>query len=195
MGLRQHEKSNQTKNELTEAMLALFFKQGYEQTSIKNICDRAGYSVGSFYRHWESKPQAFADYWNEYIAGYICGTVENAPDTTDPEEMIDYLVERSDKFSKNEITIGFYPTSKVLSTDYASAEIIEKVTRYHQMLYEFLRMVTGNADETQLHSTANIIHVILNSHAMQYTETMPQYNIDNGTLRGSLLTLVEQLMN
>jgi AcrR family transcriptional regulator len=42
---------------LKSAALALFAENGYSQTSIEEIADRAGLAVGTFYQHFRSKRQ------------------------------------------------------------------------------------------------------------------------------------------
>ena len=46
---RQQKKSKETKARIFHAAKTILQKQGYDQLSIKNICDEAGVSNGSFY--------------------------------------------------------------------------------------------------------------------------------------------------
>lgn len=52
---RQQQKSKKTKDRIFRAAKEILQKNGYENLSIKNICDVAGVSNGSFYHHFKSK--------------------------------------------------------------------------------------------------------------------------------------------
>ena len=52
---RQQQKSKETKERIFQAAKEILQKNGYENLSIKNICDVAGVSNGSFYHHFKSK--------------------------------------------------------------------------------------------------------------------------------------------
>ena len=44
-----------SKNKLVAAAMELFNEKGYEQTTVQDICKRAGLSVGVFYHYFPSK--------------------------------------------------------------------------------------------------------------------------------------------
>lgn len=67
---RQHEKSQQTKAELEASAIRLFGKNGYVETSVAEITSDAGYSKGTFYRHWESKGELFLQIIENKLATY-----------------------------------------------------------------------------------------------------------------------------
>ncbi|MEG0108813.1 MAG: helix-turn-helix domain-containing protein, partial [Lachnospiraceae bacterium] len=48
MGIKQQEKTVQTKQEMKKAAKELFLQKGYDATSIQDIADKAAYSVGSY---------------------------------------------------------------------------------------------------------------------------------------------------
>ena len=52
---RQQLKSQETKAKIFRAAKNILQKKGYEQLSIKNICEEAGVSNGSFYHHFKTK--------------------------------------------------------------------------------------------------------------------------------------------
>lgn len=52
---RQQQKSKETKERIFRAAKEILQKNGYENLSIKNICEVAGVSNGSFYHHFKSK--------------------------------------------------------------------------------------------------------------------------------------------
>ena len=52
---RQQQKSRETRERIFRAAKRILEKQGYEELSIKNICEEAGVSNGSFYHHFKTK--------------------------------------------------------------------------------------------------------------------------------------------
>lgn len=62
---RQQKKSKETKARIFHAAKTILQKQGYDQLSIKNICDEAGVSNGSFYHHFKTKDDLLSYYIEE----------------------------------------------------------------------------------------------------------------------------------
>lgn len=59
---RQQQKSRATKEKIFQAAKAILKKKGYEELSIKNICEEAGVSNGSFYHHFKTKDDLLSYY-------------------------------------------------------------------------------------------------------------------------------------
>ena len=62
---KQQLKSRETKAKIFQAAKRILQKQGYERLSIKNICDEAGVSNGSFYHHFKTKDDLLSYYIEE----------------------------------------------------------------------------------------------------------------------------------
>jgi len=62
---RQQQKSMETKAKIFAAAKHILQKKGYEQLSIKNICEEAGVSNGSFYHHFKTKDDLLSYYIEE----------------------------------------------------------------------------------------------------------------------------------
>ena len=62
---RQQKKSKETKARIFHAAKTILQKQGYDQLSIKNICDEAGVSNGSFFHHFKTKDDLLSYYIEE----------------------------------------------------------------------------------------------------------------------------------
>ncbi len=62
---RQQLKSMETKAKIFKAAKHILQKKGYEELSIKNICDEAGVSNGSFYHHFKTKDDLLSYYIEE----------------------------------------------------------------------------------------------------------------------------------
>lgn len=62
---RQQQKSMETKARIFRAAKHILQKKGYEGLSIKNICEEAGVSNGSFYHHFKTKDDLLSYYIEE----------------------------------------------------------------------------------------------------------------------------------
>lgn len=70
--MKQTLKSKETKEKIFNAAKEIIQKNGYEDLSIKNICEKAEVSNGSFYHHFKTKDDLLSYY------------IENQP-TVDPD--------------------------------------------------------------------------------------------------------------
>lgn len=190
MATKQQIKSKMTRQEVKESCLHLFLERSYEETSIKDITENAGYAVGSFYRHWQSKQQILLELWDDFASDFIRQSIENAPKDQDIKNMVDYLIQRSDKFSENKITKKLYLTTQILSAQQGYDDLSELAKHYTDMLYQFLKTTSENKNDKKLRSTASIMHTILNAHAMQYTEPHIVSGFDNETLACCLISII-----
>lgn len=191
MGTRQQEKSEMTRNELKESAKKLFLTKGYDETSIQDIADAAGYSVGSVYRQWKSKQQLFMEIWDEYVSCFIRESVINAPEAPGNEEMIDYLLKRSNEFAEMDMSKKLYGTSMTLSAAYEYEGLADWAYKYQQMLYLFLKQVSSTENEEKLKTVASIMHCVLNADAMKAAEVKsPRYEFEQRSLRECLLAIV-----
>lgn len=62
---KQQLKSKETKAKIFRAAKYILQKHGYEALSIKNICEEAGVSNGSFYHHFKTKDDLLSYYIEE----------------------------------------------------------------------------------------------------------------------------------
>ncbi len=62
---KQQLKSKETKERIFKAAKTILQKNGYENLSIKNICEEAGVSNGSFYHHFKTKDDLLSYYIEE----------------------------------------------------------------------------------------------------------------------------------
>nr|WP_294495417.1 TetR/AcrR family transcriptional regulator [uncultured Mediterraneibacter sp.] len=59
---KQQQKSRETREKIFQAAKRILEKKGYEELSIKNICEEAGVSNGSFYHHFKTKDDLLSYY-------------------------------------------------------------------------------------------------------------------------------------
>ena len=62
---KQQQKSRETKKKIFNAAKNILQERGYEALSIKNICEEAGVSNGSFYHHFKTKDDLLSYYIEE----------------------------------------------------------------------------------------------------------------------------------
>ncbi|MDO4598678.1 MAG: TetR/AcrR family transcriptional regulator [[Ruminococcus] gnavus] len=62
---KQQRKSRETKAKIFQAAKRILQHSGYETLSIKNICEEAGVSNGSFYHHFKTKDDLLSYYIEE----------------------------------------------------------------------------------------------------------------------------------
>lgn len=64
--MQQHERSERSRNQILEAALRLFSRQGYRGTSIREIADAAGISTGNLYHQFPDKETIFRTLLDQY---------------------------------------------------------------------------------------------------------------------------------
>ena len=87
---RQQMKSKETKARIFKAAKDILRKKGYEELSIKNICEEAGVSNGSFYHHLKTKDDLLS-YYIEEQPGINPDLSELPADAKDAKETIIYV--------------------------------------------------------------------------------------------------------
>lgn len=67
---RQWGRTQQTRRAILDAARDVFIDEGYVATSISQIVDRCGLSVGSVYHHFKGKGDLFLELWREFEGVY-----------------------------------------------------------------------------------------------------------------------------
>jgi AcrR family transcriptional regulator len=67
MELFMQQRSEETRSRILSASLKFFAKQGFNETSIQQICTEAGVSKGAFYHHFSSKQSLFLELLRSWI--------------------------------------------------------------------------------------------------------------------------------
>jgi len=60
-------RSEETRRHILAAALELFSRDGYDATSVAEICRAAGVSKGAFYHHFPSKQSVFLELLNDWV--------------------------------------------------------------------------------------------------------------------------------
>ncbi|HEY1704797.1 MAG TPA: TetR/AcrR family transcriptional regulator [Trebonia sp.] len=69
-GAWQWARTAETRRALLDAAREVFVEQGFAETSIAEVVERAGSSVGSLYHHFGGKSELFIALWEEHQAAY-----------------------------------------------------------------------------------------------------------------------------
>lgn len=117
---RQQQKSRETREKIFKAAKNILQKKGYEELSIKNICEEAGVSNGSFYHHFKTK--------DDLLSYYIEDQPQSEPELLGQPDSVDGVKEGIIKVYLNyveychelgvEFVAGFYDTkNQALNAD------------------------------------------------------------------------------
>jgi AcrR family transcriptional regulator len=77
------QRSEETRAHILQAAMTLFSKNGYDASSVAEICQAAGVSKGAFYHHFASKQAVFQSLLEGWLAGLnqqMDALLNNAPD-------------------------------------------------------------------------------------------------------------------
>ena len=96
---RQQLKSKETKAKIFKAAKHILQKKGYEELSIKNICEEAGVSNGSFYHHFKTKDDLLS-YYIEEQPGINPDLLDLPADAEDAKKTIIYVYINSVHYCK-----------------------------------------------------------------------------------------------
>ena len=130
-----------TKERITEAAVDLFYRQGYNATSLRQIADGVGLQVGSLYNHMSSKEQLLFDIMREVMEELIEHTEEEmAAAGRDHVDQVMAFLRASIHFHATRQKQTFIGNSELrgLSPEHR-AEIVELRDRYETILREALQ--------------------------------------------------------
>lgn len=83
----QERESDSSRRELLSAAAELFAEQGFEATAVRQVCERAGLSKGTFYWNFESKDALFSELVEERIERPIREAIEMLREASSERDM------------------------------------------------------------------------------------------------------------
>lgn len=162
---KQREKSQQTREEIKKAASSLFESKGYVSTSVNDICELSGYSVGAFYGHFTSKQELAEKIWVDIMVNTIVASVEKGSAIEDKDRFIEYIVEDSEKLSQNHLT---YELKKFTTFSNEAFETVSSyAARYLCMLYNKIKQYNPEISEEMAWNNASAIHSLINANAQK----------------------------
>ncbi|WP_066251412.1 TetR/AcrR family transcriptional regulator [Neobacillus drentensis] len=87
MARKSREEAKQTRNTLNQISLELFIKKGYQNTTIDDICKKAGVTKGAFYNHFKNKGEIILSSWFD-LDEEVITRVSSQTYQTNKEELI-----------------------------------------------------------------------------------------------------------
>ena len=179
---------NQTKSRIVSAAWQLFYKYGYDNTTIDDIVEASNTSKGSFYHYFDSKDALLGSLSYLFDEKY-----EELEDTLDPEldpmEKLIYL--NRELFLMIENTVSVTLLCKLFST-----QLVTKGERHllepDRTCYKLLRQITIEGQEKGIFRDDLSINDITRSYAMFERGMMYDWCLSNGSY--SLLQYSQQLL-
>lgn len=133
---KQQRKSKETKERIFQAAKRILQKSGYEELSIKNICEEAGVSNGSFYHHFKTKDDLLS-YYIEDQPSIDPDRLELPKNKEDAKETIIYVYLNYVKYCKElgvEFMAGYYtPHNQALNPTIRTERPYPIVTVQHYL--------------------------------------------------------------
>ena len=119
------------REEIFEAAVSLFNRNGYHDTSIDDIAHAAGISKGGIYHHFKSKKELFIELFHEKIESYYKSVTTSVLDKDNLETRLRYMVDQSaEVFEENREVLKFFLEFLAMGT--RDAEIRSEVTSFYQ---------------------------------------------------------------
>jgi len=183
---KQQLKSLQTKNDLKAAAVQLFSERGYVATSIQDIVQLSGYSIGAFYGHFASKQELATILWMDIMLSDIEETAKLGLQIDDRDGFIDYVVEHAHAIRENALLNAIAPHCSFPPE--IQQEISQNAKHYLCMLVQAIRHWNPHVSEETALNCASAVHCLISS----YTQSsVAQFIL---ITKDGLRMLIEKLM-
>ncbi len=128
------------KEEIFEAALKCFNKNGYHKTSIDDIADEIGISKGGIYYHFKSKKNLFMELYKSRVNRYFDKVTTSIHEKLTATEQIRYLLKRSEEVFHDHIDVLRF-LLEFVTMGSRDAEIRREVTNTYQNRVETFRRI------------------------------------------------------
>ena len=163
---KQQLKSLQTKNDLKAAAATLFAEKGYTATSVQDIVQKSGYSIGAFYGHFPSKQELATTLWMDIMLEEITETSQQALQIHERDEFIDFLLEQAQKIHDNTLLEAISPHCSFPVE--VQMEISQQAKQYLCMLVRAIRYWNPHVSEDTALSCASAIQCLISSYTQSH---------------------------
>ncbi len=191
MASKQQEKSEQTRMELKESAYKLFLEKGYDGTTIAEITSNAGYSTGSFYRHWKEKEELFNLIQDEFLEKIITLIQQAISEITSQEQIVDLLVNIYFELTKDSATLRLFVESpQAIKPDKFMPKIRELLGFCTNILSAKINSLSqGQRNELSSYQISSLIYSFLGGYILLNSIGMEVSSIE--TLRSALLAVLK----
>lgn len=143
-GLRQ-KKNIQVKKDLYDAAMELFRQKGFNDTSVDEIAEKAGYSRATFFNHFGAK-QGVLRLYGQRLQGHVEKLIDQADPITSPLELIRQMISvMLHEAEENIEEVRLICTYSVLDPNY-----ISNPTPARKRLFEILTGLVSEAQQQEL---------------------------------------------
>ncbi|WP_332698125.1 TetR/AcrR family transcriptional regulator [Halalkalibacter lacteus] len=156
-----------TRNKIHSAAIKLFAKKGFAATSVQDIADSAGISIGLLYRHYQTKDDLFNELVS-YAASGLEKMVEKFKTDSSPVELIRQFtleilndLKKDDEFAKflmimNQSSMIDEPSPQVQNLNKQSELMLKQTTHLIEKGQELGQFKDGSATEMAFYYFASI---------------------------------------
>ena len=85
--LTRAEKQALTRSQVLEAAAKVFPRRGYHKTSVEEVAEQAGLSIGAVYSNFDNKADLFLALYDRQVRRWIADLEKRAADVESPEEL------------------------------------------------------------------------------------------------------------
>jgi len=147
-------RSIETRNRIVEAAMDLFAQNGFEVTSVSDICEKAGVSKGAFYHHFPSKQDIFQQGMEEWLDSIDRQMALVREAEVNVPEALSQMAHMMPEVYK--AAMGGLPMFlEFLSHSYRDPEVLQAMASPHHRYREFFTaMIQDGIDEGSLREVA-----------------------------------------
>lgn len=145
---RETSKGLRTSEVIRATALDLFYRQGYEATTLRQVADGVGIKVGSVYNHITGKEELLAEIMQsvmEKIIAAVHDAIEGLPD--DPVERFDRAFAAHIRFHAEHARATFVGNSELRSLSHATLEdVLARRAAYESFLRQLVEDIAVRTD-------------------------------------------------
>lgn len=152
----------ESKNRIFDSAIDLFNEMGFENTTIDNICKKAGVSTGLFYNYFDSKDQIIVDVYNTMDLDYVA-VYNELPKNCDLFEklflMVNYIATSTQSLGKSFLRIVY---RHFLMLEKENVSLLNESRPIYKFLNEFIEEGQQTGQITTELGPQEIQFIILN---------------------------------
>lgn len=152
-------KGNKTKKKIIEEAEILFTENGYDATSVKDICEKVGISKGAFFHHFPTKEFLFLEILEKYLSDLNIKMNEIEKKSKNILKAMENMTEILEEIfitSKGKFTIFL----EFLRKSSKNEEIMKKISKEFQKYQEYVyKMIEKGKKEKSIRDDLDSLFV------------------------------------
>lgn len=172
------------KKAIVDVIVNLMDEEGLKNVTIKDICEKAGISIGSFYHYFSSKDSIVQEMYQLMDEYFLLNKDNICSHFTSNEDIIDFVTH----FGLYVEQWGYYANLLVMRTSVEAAT--KGLSKHHIKIYNILKDIINigiedkffkpNIDDDDLAST---ILVIIRGYLLEWTKRGSDYPVKDNMVR------------